>query len=97
MSLRNLGVSVLLLGVMTSIAGASARSELDLAAKQGQVAFILVTEPGTAGTAEAKAVVKQAMLRVKRSTLIELGDECCVLRITQHSSPSSGWPVHRCR
>jgi hypothetical protein len=72
MFLRNLGVSVLLLGVMTSIAGASVRSELDLAAKQGQVAFILVTEPGTAGTAEARAVVQQTMLRVKRSTLIEL-------------------------
>ena len=72
MSLRSLGVSVLLLGVMTSVAGASVRSELNLAVKQGQVAFILVTEPGAAGTVQAKEIIQQAMLRVKRSTLIEL-------------------------
>jgi len=72
MALHSLAVSVLLLGVLTSVAGASVRADMDLAAKQRKVAFILVTDQGAAGVTEAKATIQQAMKQVKKSTLIEL-------------------------
>ena len=72
MSIHSLGVSVLLLGILTSVAGASVRTDLDLAAKQGTVAFILVTDHGVSGVAEAKGIIQQAVKQVRKSTMVEL-------------------------
>ena len=72
MSIHSLGVSVLLLGILTSVAGASVRTDLYLAAKQGNVAFILVTDRGASGVAEAKGTIQQAMKQVRKSTMLEL-------------------------
>lgn len=72
MSLRSFGLGILLMGLLTTTAAASVQNELDAAAKQGKIAFILVTGQGASGTDQARDMVKQAMKQVKKSTLVEL-------------------------
>lgn len=72
MSLRNFGLGVLLMGLLTTTVAASVQQELDSAAKQGKIAFILVTGQGASGTDQARDMVKQAMKQVKNSALVEL-------------------------
>ncbi len=72
MALRNLGLGILLLGLLATTAAASAQKDLDSAAKQEKIAFILVTERGATGTDVAKDMIKQAMKQVERVTLVEL-------------------------
>jgi hypothetical protein len=72
MSLRGLGVGVLLLGVMASVAAASTQKDLDSAAKHGKIAFIVVTDKGTEGADQAADMAKQAAGQVKKSTVVRL-------------------------
>ena len=72
MNRHSLGLSVLFLGLLASIAGASAQKNLDTAAKRGEVAFILVTDQGATGVAQATEVIHQTMKKVRKSTLVEL-------------------------
>lgn len=72
MSLRALGTAVLLLGVTALAAFASTQKDLDSAAKDGKVAFIVVTEKGTAGVDQATEMAKQAAKQVKKSTVVRL-------------------------
>ena len=72
MKLRSLGLGLLSLGLLASIAGASTQGDLDAAARQGKVAFILVTDQGAAGPLQARETIQQAMMKVKNSTLVEL-------------------------
>ncbi len=72
MSLRGLAIGVLLLGVMASVAAASAQKDLDSAAKDGKVAFIIVTDKETAGADQAIDMAKQAAKQVKKSTVVRL-------------------------
>jgi len=72
MILRSFGLGILLLGLLTSLAAASAQNDLNSAAKHGKVAFILVTDQGATGVDQAKVMIAQAMKQVKKSVLVEL-------------------------
>jgi len=72
MTLRRFGFGILLLGLLAPVAAASVQKDVDSAAKHGKIAFILVTDQGAAGVAEAKDMVKQAMKQVEKSVMIEL-------------------------
>jgi hypothetical protein len=63
---------LLCLCTLAPLAGASTQTDLDQAVKQQQVAFILVSEPGTTGLEPARDMIRQAMAKVGKSTLIEL-------------------------
>jgi hypothetical protein len=69
---RVLGILFLALGLLAPLAQASPQRDLDSAAKQKKVAFILVTDQGTAGVDQARNLIQQAMQQVKKSTLVEL-------------------------
>jgi hypothetical protein len=51
---------------------ASPQGDLDAAARKGKLAFLLVSEPGTAGVAQTKEVIQSAMKQVSGSVLIEM-------------------------
>jgi hypothetical protein len=72
MTLRSLGLGVLLLGLLGSVAAASVQKDLDSAAKHEKIAFILVIDQGSTGIDQAKDMIKQAMRQVKRADVIEL-------------------------
>jgi len=72
MTLRSFGLGVLLLGLVASVAAASAQKDLDSAAKHGKVAFILVTDQGATGVDQAKEMIEQAIKQVEKAVLIEL-------------------------
>lgn len=72
MSLRGLGMAVLLIGALASVASASAQKDLDSAAHSGKVAFVVVTDQGTAGADQASDMAKQAAKQVKKSTVVKL-------------------------
>jgi hypothetical protein len=72
MSVRRIALAILLLGVIGSVAAASAQKDLDSAAKHGKVAFILVTDQGATGVDQARDMIKQAMKQVKKAELVEL-------------------------
>lgn len=72
MTLRSLGTAVLLIGALASLASASAQKDLDSAAKSGKVAFVVVTDQGTAGSDQATDMAKQAAKQVKKSTVVTL-------------------------
>jgi len=72
MHLRHLVLSILLAGLVVSTAGATVRTDLTAAAAKGDVAFILVTDQGATGVAEARNLARATMKQVKGSTLIEL-------------------------
>ncbi len=72
MILRSFGLGILLLGLLTSLAAASAQNDVNSAAKNGKVAFILVTDQGATGVDQAKDMVAQAMKQVKKSVLVVL-------------------------
>jgi hypothetical protein len=63
---------LLSLCLLAPLAGASTQTDLDQAAKQQRVAFILVSEPGSTGLEPARDLIRQAMAKVEKSTLIEL-------------------------
>ena len=72
MKLRGLGIAVLLIGALASVASASAQKDLDSAANSGKVAFVVVTDQGTAGADQATDMAKQAAKQVKKSTVVKL-------------------------
>ena len=72
MTLRGSGMAVLLMGALASVASASARKELDSAAKGGKVAFVVVIDQGTAGADQAADMARQAARQVKKSTVVML-------------------------
>ena len=69
---RSIALTVLLLGVMESVAAASALEDLDSAERHEKIAFILVTDKGAAGVDQAKDMVELAMKRVKKAETVEL-------------------------
>lgn len=50
---------------------AATNEALQTAASDGKVAFVLVTEPGTAGTDQARQIIQSAMAQVSGSIMIE--------------------------
>jgi hypothetical protein len=54
------------------LAQASPQQDLDSAARQKKVAFILVTDQGAAGVDQARNLIQQAMSQVKKSVLVEV-------------------------
>jgi len=62
---------LLLVWITTTVLGAT-QDDLNRAAAKGQVAFVLVTQPETAGVEKAKGVIRDAMSHVENSILIEL-------------------------
>lgn len=69
---RVLGFSLLALGLLAPPVQASPQQDLDSAARQKKVAFILVTDQGTTGVDQARGLIQQAMQQVNKSTLVEL-------------------------
>jgi hypothetical protein len=69
---RVLGFLLLATGFLAPLAQASPQQDLDSAAKQKKVAFILVTDQGATGVDQARELIQQAMKQVKKSTLVEL-------------------------
>jgi hypothetical protein len=63
---------LLCLCTLAPLAGAATQADLDQAVKQQRVAFILVSEPGTLGLEPARDMIRQAMAKVDKATLIEL-------------------------
>lgn len=53
-------------------AAASPQGDLDAAAKKGRSAYLLISEPGTAGVDQAKEMVQSAMKQVEGSVLVEM-------------------------
>ena len=72
MHLRSLVAGVLMVGLLASIVGATAQSDLEAAAAQGRTAFILVVDQGTEGAAQARELILAAMTQAENSTLVEL-------------------------
>lgn len=54
------------------VAAASPQGDLDAAAKKGKMAYMLISEPGTAGEAQAKEMIEGAMKQVRGSIFVEL-------------------------
>jgi hypothetical protein len=52
-------------------AAASPQGDLDAAARKGKLAFLLVSEPGTAGMDQAKEMIQSAMKQLNGSVLVE--------------------------
>lgn len=72
MTLRSLGLGVLLSGLLATLAAASAPKDIESAARGGKIAFILVTDEGATGIDQAKEMIRTAMKQVTKSALIEL-------------------------
>ena len=53
-------------------AAASPQNDLDAAARKGKLAFLLISEPGTAGLDQAKEMIQSAMKQVNGSVLVEM-------------------------
>ena len=65
-------ITVLLITVcLPVVAFASTSGQLESAADVGNVSFVLVTEPGTAGTDQARQMIKDAMTQIPGSVVIE--------------------------
>lgn len=69
---RTVWFALLLLVLLGSTAAAATQDELKDAAKKGQIAFVLVTQPGATGVDKATDVIRDAMGKVENSVLIEL-------------------------
>jgi hypothetical protein len=69
---RVLGFLFLALGFLAPLAQASPQQDLDSAARQKKVAFILVTDAGATGVDQARDMIQQAMRQVKKSVLVEV-------------------------
>ena len=72
MNRRGLGLALLLLCTLGPAASASTQRDVEAAAKQGKIAFILVVDQGATGVDQARAVVRQIMPKVSNSVLLEL-------------------------
>jgi hypothetical protein len=72
MSVRSFVLAVLMLGVLGSVAAASAAKDLSSAASHEKIAFVLVTDQGATGVDQARSLIEQAMKQVKKSTLVEV-------------------------
>jgi len=72
MFVRTLGLVVLLVGALAPAALASTRDELNSAAQGEKIAFILVTDRTATGVDETKAMIREAMQSVGRSTMVLL-------------------------
>jgi len=64
--------SVCMLLALPSASEASAAQDLAKAKDKGKVAFVLVTEPGASGVAEAEGVIRDAVKKSKKATMILL-------------------------
>jgi hypothetical protein len=69
---RVLGFLFLATGLLAPLAQASPQQDLDSAARQKKVAFVLVTDQGAAGVDQARDLIQQAMRQIKKSTLVEV-------------------------
>ena len=69
---RVLGFLFLATGFLAPLAQASPQQDLDSAARQKKVAFILVTDQGATGVDQARDLIQQAMRQVQKSVLVEL-------------------------
>ncbi len=72
MILRGLGFSLLMLCTLGPIASASTQRDVESAAKQGRIAFILVTDRTATGVPQATEIIRQAMKQVPESVLLEI-------------------------
>lgn len=72
MLLRWPAMGCLLMSLALPCGAASVEEDLNAAASQGHVAFILVTDQKADGMDQARSLVKEAMQRVKGSNLVEL-------------------------
>jgi hypothetical protein len=63
---------ILLLGMLASPSAGSTQDDLKDAARDGKVAFILVTEPGATGVGQARSLIRDATGQVENSVLIEM-------------------------
>ncbi len=68
---RGVGLGVLVLCLVASMASAGAQRDLDRASKRQQVAFVLVTDQGATGLDQARGVIRQTLQQVNRSVLVE--------------------------
>lgn len=68
---RTLALTVLLAGALPLLAQATAEHDLDEAARRNLIAFVLVSEPGSAGIDEARSLVQKAVNQVRKSVLVE--------------------------
>ena len=66
------GLICVLAVVAPSVAGANMAADLQKAKDKGQVAFVLVTEPGASGIKEAEQVIREAVKATKKSVMIHL-------------------------
>jgi hypothetical protein len=62
----------LFLCLLPLVAAASPQGDLDAAAKKGKFAYLLISQPGTAGEAEAREMVEAAAKQVQGSVVVEL-------------------------
>jgi len=67
-----IGAAAGLFLAFNSVGWTSVSGELDQAKSRGQVAFVLVTEPGAGGDGEAEAVIKGAIKKAGKAVLIRL-------------------------
>ena len=58
--------------LLPQVAAASPQGDLDAAARKGKSAFLLISEPGTAGVDQAKEMVQSAMKQVNGSVVVEM-------------------------
>ena len=61
----------LCLSFLPLAAAASPKSDLDAATRKGKLAFVLISEPGTAGVDQAREMIRSAMKQVDGSVLVE--------------------------
>ncbi len=69
--LRIVATGCLVMGLTLTFASASVEQDLDSAAREGKVAFILVTDQRATGVDQARGLVAEAMEQVDESILIE--------------------------
>ena len=69
---RGLGLGLLFVSILSSLAAGSTQQDLESATKRQRVAFILVTEPGASGVDQARGLIHAATKKVKKSVLVEL-------------------------
>ncbi len=69
---RSFGFVLLVLCTSGPIASASTQRDVESAAKQQKVAFILVTDQGAIGVEQARTMIQQTMKQVRGSVLLEL-------------------------
>ena len=73
MSLQRVMGAFLLTAILSLNLAASPADDLQSASKAGQVALVLVTEPGAADVGEAKQIIQNAQKQIKRKpVLVEL-------------------------